>query len=650
MCAGGLAVLAFTISYHNSDFTARVTLIPREISTAFVAGLEGEAYRPRQLTSATLISLMESPELLRRVSDKVIPAIPESAFKDQIRAEPVTNTELVALEVAGKDRARLVETANLYAEEAVRLSKELQLAESARMNSFCQEKLSAMDKELEDLNQELLKFQDQAGLSDPNAQRQSYIQQLGEMNSKADNLRIEAGMVDLQAAAIQNELAQQNPIAQRLQSARNKLTDLLTRLTEAHPNVQSQRKEIAELERQLANVNPTSLSAAGFSENSVLSTLYMRLVELRTRKATIQKELEELDHLKQSLQTKVTGVSEMSLHYANLKARLEGLQQSRSLLASRQREAQLYEDSAQGSYRVFTPATLKDVDGSLRWIVAARAGVVGLVLGALVVGLAITMADLAGGRLKTVPDLERITGLPVLATLGDLNKMTTAEKEAWAFRTWTALSGQLNSSPNQGMVCGFISSTDGEGRSTWIKLLANAARHRGLRVLTVSASPTGSASDPEMETVQPPDRTGNNQHSERNASPGERPLQTETLTPQALATPGDAARALSGPGSLPASHLRLAGWAWDPERRTQWQKAVAYWHAMDNLALFIELPPASMPEAVLLAERLPHLIWLADSGKPRSRSTREQVQTLRHAKCRLIGAVLNHEPKPVFEL
>jgi len=280
---------------------------------------------------------------------------------------------------------------------------------------------------------------------------------------------------------------------------------LLTRLTEAHPNVQSQRKEIAELERQLANVNPTSLSAAGFSENSVLSTLYMRLVELRTRKATIQKELEELDHLKQSLQTKVTGVSEMSLHYANLKARLEGLQQSRSLLASRQREAQLYEDSAQGSYRVFTPATLKDVDGSLRWIVAARAGVVGLVLGALVVGLAITMADLAGGRLKTVPDLERITGLPVLATLGDLNKMTTAEKEAWAFRTWTALSGQLNSSPNQGMVCGFISSTDREGRSTWIKLLANAARHRGLQVLTVSASPTGSASAPEMETVQPPD-------------------------------------------------------------------------------------------------------------------------------------------------
>jgi hypothetical protein len=44
------------------------------------------------------------------------------------------------------------------------------------------------------------------------------------------------------------------------------------------------------------------------------------------------------------------------------------------------------------------------------------------------------------------------------------------------------------------------------------------------------------------------------------------------------------------------------------------------------------------------------VIWLADSGRSSGRDTRDQLQTLRHAKCRLVGAVLNHEPKPIFQL
>ena len=47
---------------------------------------------------------------------------------------------------------------------------------------------------------------------------------------------------------------------------------------------------------------------------------------------------------------------------------------------------------------------------------------------------------------------------------------------------------------------------------------------------------------------------------------------------------------------------------------------------------------------------LPQLLWLVDSGKPHAKATREQLETLRHAKCRLVGAVLNHEPKSVLHL
>ena len=63
-----------------------------------------------------------------------------------------------------------------------------------------------------------------------------------------------------------------------------------------------------------------------------------------------------------------------------------------------------------------------------------------------------------------------------------------------------------------------------------------------------------------------------------------------------------------------------------------------------------ELPPACVPESVLLAESLPQMLWLVDSGTPEIRETKEQLEMMRHAKCHFVGAVLNHEPEPIIKL
>ena len=626
--AGTLAVIAFFAGHFLSDYHVHLTLVAREASPAFVAGLEGEPYRPRPLTPATLVSLMESPELARRVAAKTRPPLRADALAKQVRAEALRNTDLVALTVAGKHPQPLVDLANRYANEAVTLTKELQLAEASRMNSFCREQLAAMDEELQQANAALVKFQNETKLVDPDAEKQSHVKNLGEAMSRADNLRIDAAMLDVQVAALQDELSQQNPVAQKLAAAKSKLGDLLARMTEAHPSVQSQRQEIAELERQLAAAGENALFAAKSSDHSLVNALYLRLVELQTRKATLQKEFEGLERLKQSLQEKVAGISEKGTQYVLLKARLEGLQKSRALLASRQREAQLFEDHAQGYYRVFTPATLKDIDAGSRWLSGAWAALAGAFIGLAGAGLVVAGAEMADSRLKTVADVEQVTGLPVLATLGDLDAMSPPEREAWAFRTWTALAGQLSASANHGLVCGFVSSTPGEGRSIWIELLAGAARRRGLQTVTVGTRP---------------ERNGTADRSHNKAAGAEPEWFTATAVSQALAIQAEPSLELS-------ARIPLPGSVWNLEHRTAWQEALAHCRAMDNLVLLVELPPASVPESVLLAESLPQVIWLADSRKAHTRATRDQLTTMRHAKCRLVGAVLNHEPKPVFNL
>src|SRR5207249_3262195 len=113
------------------------------------------------------------------------------------------------------------------------------------------------------------------------------------------------------------------------------------------------------------------------------------------------------------------------------------------------------------------------------------AGLVGLIASIVV----LLLLEIMDGRLKGARDVERVTDLPVLASLGDLSMMTPAEQRNWAFSTWTAIQVKLSSSPNHGLVCGITSAGTKEGRSTWVNMLAQAASECGFRVLTVATLP-----------------------------------------------------------------------------------------------------------------------------------------------------------------
>src|SRR5262249_29976873 len=98
---------------------------------------------------------------------------------------------------------------------------------------------------------------------------------------------------------------------------------------------------------------------------------------------------------------------------------------------------------------------------------------------------------------------------------------------------------------------------------------------------------------------------------------------------------------LVGPHSQPVVHIPLPGWVWNLERRKQWQSALNQWRRIENVVILVELPPASMPEAVLLAGKLPNLVLLTGGGASRADETRAQLEVLRSARCNLVGAVLN---------
>jgi protein involved in polysaccharide export with SLBB domain/capsular polysaccharide biosynthesis protein len=385
-------------------------------------------------------------------------------------------------------------------------------------------------------------------------------------------------------------------LPQRIRAAREQLDDLQARYTDAHPLVRQQRARLATLEdeqRQVAS-SVSALAPRTASPPAILPPPNGRLTP----------------------------------DEAAMGERLRTLENNRAILEERKWAIQPFRENPPGYFRVLLSAEANPTQLRRHRLETALFAMLGAMLGLFGSASQILLAEFMSNRIRTRADVRRVTGLPLLATLGSLDQMSPASRDQWAFRAWTALQAKLRTSTNQGMVCGVTSAHRGDGRSTWISLLSRAASSCGFRVLTITSRPS---EKPSAEI----------------ASGGERPSPagTQQATPSAsdLSKPGQAVDQLTSEECPPAVSIFLPGWIWNLERRKQWRLALEAWRAVDHVVIFVELPPASEAETVLLAENIPNLVWLVDCNKSDAEETLVELGTLRHASCNLVGAVLNRE-------
>ena len=585
----------------------------------------------------TLKSMLQDWQLIRRVAEKSQPHINADKLMTRLLVEDEAKTERIYVTLQGLDTPALVALANLFANEAVAYSKDAQLRDPQTRVPFWQEKILKYEADIKLAEAAFVAFQKNFDVTDPDAESADLSKKLGEIKTMIGQKEM-----DLELAG----LGQQDPLIERLAALKLKRDTEFASFTENHPSVQSLRAEMDQLAKQIATTATNAHPPAP-------AKLEAEIAKLKAKRAEV-----ELANVK---------LPEIKSKYITLKSELDALRenQKRSLDTAKLLNDEV--EQAKGYFRINAPVTAEDVDTRPRMKKAVSFGTKGALAGLVLAAALVLLVELKDRTMKTAAEVERVTGLRVLAALGDLDKMTPEARDKWGFRAWTIMAGQLNASANHGMVCGFVSSGHGEGRSTWIKLLAEAASRRGLRVLTVSTKPSGTdepSSEAETVANEKSFTAAVEEAMTEEASaaaeeeieggamlPVERPPAQEilTLSPSALAFPAEVTQRFNA-GGLPAAHIPLPGWVWDIDRRRQWQMALAHWRAIDNLVLLVELPPASVPESVLLAESLPQIIWLVDSGKASLSATKEQLEMMRHAKCHLAGAVLNHEPDPIIKL
>jgi len=537
------------------------------------------------MSSDTFAGLIRAPELLRKVGEKAVPPIPPEAFAKQIKVDAESESDLVSVSLAANTPLQAVELLNTYLNDSVQYLRELQ-AQQIRVVAA-----AYLSKQVEKLNQDIAGLEDKfRTLSMPPQITNKVAQIGGQMNQLGHALN--GPPRDSPIFALERE---------QLNQALRDLNILLLKDTDIHPVVIQKRAEIQALKAQIAaDATNTIVSSQGELEPAATQ----QVAPVANPEADI-------------VRTKLLSWEENSVQLLN-----------------KQREAELYVANPPGVAQVFAPATLQSTRSNHRRFKIAMATFVGALLGVAGSLVLVLFTEFIDTRLKTADDVRRVTKLPVLTSLGDYDNMDEAARSQWAFRTWTMLQGYLSPTAHHGLVCGFTSSSQGEGRSTWIRLLAEAASLTGFRVLTVatrSPGEEGKTNGKHIVDLLP--------EAFKAKDPGD---SLALRADDALSSPTEITDRLTDPKSRPIVHIPLPGWVWNRERRQQWQEALEHWRKIENIVILVELPPADRPETVLLGSNLPNLIWLAESGADAA-STRDQLETLRHARCNVVGAVLNRE-------
>ncbi|MEZ5413300.1 MAG: hypothetical protein R3F03_03190 [Opitutaceae bacterium] len=414
-------------------------LIKREVPDTFRAGEVGEAYKPRTLSTATLLGLASSANVLTRVAERSQPQVSLGLLRRSIEVAEQRGTDYLYLTLSGYESAQAtVDLANVWAEEVVNYTREMQSRESREIRQYLQQELDAGAAELERVAQALLDYTQREGLVNLDKQIDAQLRAIGDLDLRYESARLEIEANDIKLRSLEAELSRQSPLADELKTARATLADLRTRYTDENPIVREALDRVAQVEARLADAQEEKGGdLSRFAGTFLGNTLYLQILELRSQREALAQNLEGLAVLREKARAELNALPAKEMGIAQLTRQKTSLENTRSLLLSRLREAEVFEQRPPGYYQIFAPATIDTVITKPKSIKVVVYGGAGLVLG---LGLAFMLAlgmELIDSKLRTGTEAAKAWSAPLLASLPAAPPADPTELEDTITQLWS---------------------------------------------------------------------------------------------------------------------------------------------------------------------------------------------------------------------
>lgn len=568
----------------------------------------------------TLASQLTSTQFLQTALGDTALAGEPAALARQLRIEPDAAPDSLSLALSGHGAAEARVLLQAIAAQASHLLTQ-QVALVSGPDSLARRQLALANEQHAAAQARLAQFARTNSLLDLDQELAGLHQQHADTSLKIEMLQTEVQAADARVKALTDEVARQNPA---LNSAREALQDALSRYTEEHPRVRELRAAVAKLEAELAAAPTNARASTALTTNNPVLALNLHLIEQRAAAEALRQQARALDQVRARLGQRLEALAAVRREKRELESAVQKAQTEVAQL-----QQQLDQAAAAPRYVIGPPRlTIEPPSLSAQLKSGAAYGALGGLSGALLCGAFAFAYRRRYPGIQTVQELEQAAAVPTIAKLGHLQEMSKAERQRWALETFTVLKGRAAGDPQNAFICGFTSANRREGTSTCVRLLAEAAKKQGYFTLVLDLSRKA----PKKRAAAPP--------AESSPAPPADPPASQSADPSGQ--PGTELAHITD-HALPERVVRLHSLdsIWDWQFRKQFQSALAKWNQADNLAVFIDLPPYSTEEGVVLAEKLPNLVWCCRRGRATVAETSAYMNTLRSSKRNLVGTVFN---------
>jgi capsular exopolysaccharide synthesis family protein len=464
-------------------------------------------------SAETYAELIGETPVVQHVIDDLGLKTDVKTLQSAVRVKPVTNTNIISLQVTWGNPAMSAKIANDFATVFVAREAELVASSATGALEFLQKQLPEAERKLRLAEGNLSAFQTSHNIADLGAQTTSLVTAASNIDAKINAIQLEKQQADAQIGSLGGALAgmsatagggssvAQNPVLPQL---RGQLAALQVQLggarqqyTDSHPTVIALKQQIADLNREIARQPATIVATTSTIANPVYQQVSQQLAAARAMSASDTAQLVQLAKQRTAINPQLAALPA----------------QSAQMLAL-QREKKLAEDTYNALQQKFNDATIARTAGISDVTITQPASealatktphvatnlTIGAIVGLLLALGIVFLVDWFDGRLRDERDVETELGLPVLASIplmpsGDGARAVPANVRNAAMESYFQLVLAMRYSSDRPLRSVTITSPlKGDGKSTVAMNIAGAlgeiavsSIEREARVLVIDA-------------------------------------------------------------------------------------------------------------------------------------------------------------------
>jgi polysaccharide biosynthesis transport protein len=464
-------------------------------------------------SAETYAELIGETPVVQHVIDDLNLKSDVRALQGAVRVKPVTNTNIISLQVTWGDPVMSATIANDFA--TVFVSREAELVASSATGALevIQKQLPDAKHRLDVAENNLSQFQTSHNIADLGAQTTALVGAASNIDAKINSVQLEKQQADAQIGSLSAQLGgmsatsgggssvAQNPVLPQL---RGQLAALQVQLgsarqqyTDSHPQVISLKQQISDLNREIARQPATIVATTSTIANPVYQQVSQQLAAARAMSASDTAQLGQLTKQR-----------------AAINPQLAKLPTESAQMLALQREKKLAEDTYNALQQKFNDATIARTTGISDVTITQPANsalatktphvatnlTIGAIVGLLLALGIVFLVDWFDGRLRDERDVETELGLPVLASIplmpsGDGARAVPANVRNAAMESYFQLVLAMRYSSDRPLRSVTITSPlKGDGKSTVAMNIAGAlgeiavsSIEREARVLVIDA-------------------------------------------------------------------------------------------------------------------------------------------------------------------